>query len=881
MNIASFSLISATTQAAAPLSLGHAFKKGDVPAGSQVVGSIADLQVVAKNVWPDGSLKFAVISGRASLTSGIPLTVTLSIGTPAAGAALTLVDLKATGVTAAIDAGAFGAASWSGTDWDANWQAWVSGPKMSSWVYRKQIGSDAHLVGFLEVRLFAGGAVEILPWIENGYLKVAGPTNKSATYTFTMGGTQRFSAAVDLKHHARTPLISGAALSHWLGSDPGVTPRHDVAYMQATELVPTYMATRSATGLGLVSSYTPFDKCNFIYDLDSMASGGYQAPIGLLPLHDVAYLVCTDQHELLYGAVVRNGFAAGRYCIHYRDESTVGYRIPAFTTHATLVLNTASSIKDTGASTASNYTPVPTGGYIASWDTAHCPEVGYMAYQVTGHFYHMETTQFAVASSWFNINNNFPDVTVGIRFVSTPGAIQTRTTAWGSRLLFHALAATPDADSVVRGELIALAERVVNYYHATYVAQANNQFGIIKPGESYTSENGDHIGSMWQQDFFTATYGYALSMGLPISSTVSTKLSEFFHWKAKSVVGRLGVQGDFWYINSSPYYFAMAPSPTADYTGGTGPWFASWNEMYQACDAHSNATWFGTTEGVLCSVDSPSDYDAWAKGLMGNMHPAIAYAVRHGAPGADAAYGRLTSASNYPSLATALDTRSGWSIKPASISAPAESAPMGESLNIDTVSRIAGALVIGNTGGGVLGKNLAGPVNGKAGYLYDDIDQVADAEKEICGRITAWPSAGTFIPNENGSYSFADAPDGIYSFSYQLEVDYQPVGPLTTEELVVGGTQATAAWTEGADVVAATATASTAGIAASLGWTEGADVIAVEATASAGVQAFVVWTEGADVIAASAFVVPQPEDVFHVSPSCTVNFDGGTNRVDF
>ena len=101
----------------------------------------------------------------------------------------------------------------------------------------------------------ASGAVEVLPWVENGYINVAGPTNKSATYGFSLGGSSRFSAAIDLKHHQRLVLVSGTALSHWLGTDPGVVPRHDPAYLMATEMVPTYRANtpagsfRSATWL--------------------------------------------------------------------------------------------------------------------------------------------------------------------------------------------------------------------------------------------------------------------------------------------------------------------------------------------------------------------------------------------------------------------------------------------------------------------------------------------------------------------------------------------------------------------------------------------------------------------------------------------------------
>src|SRR4029078_9881571 len=121
-----------------------------------------------------------------------------------------------------VDCGSFGSVSWAGGDWDSPAQIWITGPEMSSWVYRKPVGADPHLVAWLEVRLFAGGAVELLPWIENGYLRVAGPTNKSATFAFRINDVQRFSAAIDLPNHCRTPLVSNA-VSHWLSADPKVT----------------------------------------------------------------------------------------------------------------------------------------------------------------------------------------------------------------------------------------------------------------------------------------------------------------------------------------------------------------------------------------------------------------------------------------------------------------------------------------------------------------------------------------------------------------------------------------------------------------------------------------------------------------------------------
>ena len=65
-------------------------------------------------------------------------------------------------------------------------------------MYRKQVGTDAHLVAWLEVRLFPGGLVEILPSIENGYLLVTGPTSiGSPMYDVGMAAGDRITKVGD------------------------------------------------------------------------------------------------------------------------------------------------------------------------------------------------------------------------------------------------------------------------------------------------------------------------------------------------------------------------------------------------------------------------------------------------------------------------------------------------------------------------------------------------------------------------------------------------------------------------------------------------------------------------------------------------------------
>jgi hypothetical protein len=644
---------------AAPYCLGYAFRRGDVPAGKVVVPATGSMQVVPKNVWPDGSLKFAVISGQADVTAAADTILSLVVAPAPASAPsqLSTAKLRATEIVAEVGCGTFGTVSWTGADWDAPFQTWVQGPVMSSWIYRKPVGMDKHLVAWLEVRLWASGAVEVLPWIENGYLKVAAPSNKSATFTFTLGKTQRMSAAIDVKHHQRTALINGTALSYWLGTDPGVIARHNVAYLQSTELVPTYQAVVDASAAAvtrLPATYLPLQAGSFNFDQDWMGSSGYQDPIGLLPQHDVLYL--TTDAKVAHAGVIRNGFSAGRYPLHYRDETT--NRPLRFSTHPTLNIGNNQGFKDTGGSTTNSYTPAPTGGNGPTWDVAHSPSLGYMAYLITGRWYFMEEVQFATTANYLgNGDNQFLRTGSKGLVKPEPGCWQTRSCAWDWRARVQALCVTPDADIALRSEFIASVEANVEYFHSKYVAQANNPFGWIRPGEGY-GDGSLREGAPWQQDFVTAAFGYSVSLGLPISTVATTKLAAFFQWKARSAVMRLGPKGAFWYVNGAPYTATITPSRTPDYENGTGPWYESDTAVYNATYAVAPA-WMGATEGVLAAEIMPG-----ADAMWGNLIPAIAYAVRHNVPGAQEAYNRMQSASNWPALRAAFNTRPVWSVMP-------------------------------------------------------------------------------------------------------------------------------------------------------------------------------------------------------------------------
>lgn len=101
---------------------------------------------------------------------------------------------------------------------------------------------------------------------------------------------------------------------------------------------------------------------------------------------------------------------------------------------------------------------------------------------------------------------------------------------------------------------------------------------------------------------------------------------------------------------------------------------------------------------------------------------------------------------------------------------------MSISLRIDTTEPIAGALVIGDTGLGVLGSEI--PSNGThgPGYAYDSVIlQPAYGGKEYRATITAKPDALLLTATETSAFT-ATGPDGTHVVTWSLFEDGQLVG---------------------------------------------------------------------------------------------------------
>lgn len=101
---------------------------------------------------------------------------------------------------------------------------------------------------------------------------------------------------------------------------------------------------------------------------------------------------------------------------------------------------------------------------------------------------------------------------------------------------------------------------------------------------------------------------------------------------------------------------------------------------------------------------------------------------------------------------------------------------MSTSLRIDTAELIPGALVIGDTGLGVLGSSIPADGTHGPGYAYDSVILQPDyAGKEYRATIDSMPAALNLAAAETSAFT-ATGPDGSHVVTWSLYEDGQLVG---------------------------------------------------------------------------------------------------------
>lgn len=676
-----FTIVSPVTQTSSPFTLGYTFCQGDIPAGMGIRSTLAAFQADVKNRWPDGSAKFTLLSGEASLAANTPLRIPLSAGVvnPTNQTVLTEMDLLNTGVTASINFEGYGvvelrpligvAAQFNSTTKRyaaGRMRQWISGPQMSSWIYYSPIGEDLHLTAWFEVRLYKGGNIEIQPWIENGYLKVTTPGEKSGRAIFSLGGVIRYDSKEDanlagdynlnpvidaegiitMPHHTRMVLIRNGTFSHWLLENPQITSFQSTEYLQTTHVVPTYhpaIITPSSLS-GLTKNYCPMA---ITYLAAGMGGVGYHPSIGVLPNESALFLVSGDVRA--YKAVLSSGFSLGCYCIHYRDEKT--NKPILFAQYPNEFTQNNQGL------------PTPSGRNSCVYASSHHPSAAYLPYLLTGWFYFTEELQFQVTLHYLSRNAAYRDKEhyyfCGAAWLWAGNENSgERAQAWQWRSTAMAASITPDTDSLMRSQFIKVlsynaTESRKEFETGTTRNPAANTLGLAGWGHKDSGQFGT-----WQDDFMTAAIGLTWDLAVVNDSAKKEDLLWFRNHKYKSVVGRLGRSGvaSEWPFTNAVAYDGIKVGINP---GNTFTFYATWGECYAATfGANANPS------NILVGGEIESGSDGLATGYWGNLLPAIAYAVSHRAPGALDGYNRLIRATNFTEKESQFNTIPVWGIKP-------------------------------------------------------------------------------------------------------------------------------------------------------------------------------------------------------------------------
>lgn len=637
---------------------GQPFKKG---AATWIQGPTGT-QVDIRNRWPDGSAKFAVISG---VNVGAAMLTAVS-SNPYGSGHITTSALASTAMQ--INFGA-SAVSWSSADWGSPFRAITSGPVMSSWVYRKAMPGDAHLVGWLEVRAYSNGQVEVLPWIENGYLNVAGPTAKSGRAVFVLNGVTKYDSISDantpggyeipttvdgsgvltMPHHTRAVLVRGGASSHW-SSGAGLTPTHDRTYLTATKFVPAYYATSidEASLAALTTSYNPG---RLAYTTGGMGGTGYAPDIGLLPNAAALYLCSGDARA--YRAAISCGFSLSNYCIHYRDEAT--NRPLRFSQHPNTSINSGV------------LPPTPGGGAANRYASSHHPAAAYLPYLLTGWDWFVEEMLFQVTDHYLARSTGGRKSPNYYFYMSAGGPAHNensgiRAVAWQWRTAGMATALTPDGD-VLQAELKTVLNYNATKFRTEYeTGDSDNPYGpnnfgaLVRQHEISTGGFG-----LWHVAFWCASLGLVSDIEPITDATARTDfewLTDFGMKLWGNMLGPTGNAAKYGFVRAANYAGVFLGEPT----GTSYTWFTTMGEAWTRSWGSPNTV----VSNTLVGGNIESGNDGLSTSYWGNLQPAIAYSVDRGSPGALEGYNRMIGSTNWAAKVSQFNAIPVWGVKPRS-----------------------------------------------------------------------------------------------------------------------------------------------------------------------------------------------------------------------
>lgn len=618
-SITTLSLTSAASSGTHPFMVGHGFKKGDVASGTSIVTDTSGvtLRTIIKRRWNDGSVKHAILVGSAALTQNVAKVVTLKTGTGSGGSNLTSSNIQAVAPTASVQMGAIGTVSLSSLLATPH-RTWVSTPEMVECHYRATVGADANLVVWFHVRLWESGRVWIRAIAENGFVGTS-PTLRTYNATVIIGGVTIFNASVNHHQWSRWDQFG------WIGGDPQIIPKHTALYLRQTKLVPNYWKTNpSNTKLNEIpQDYDP-TVLGEGYKTDTSDTGSEGTFIGPLPNWDALY--CTSTDPRAYTSCIAKARGANAWSLYRKSSSTNCIPRP-------------SDFPTTTYQPPNGSERVQSAAY--TWDVAHAPNEGYLAYLITGDYYFYETMGHTAQTWYFNHRSAAGSGTSR----HWRNDYQNRAIAWGTGIMGGFCAIAPNiSENAADLAVVADYQAYLNFLATDWLAQINlpgqNQLGVPY-AFSTGSWNGPGSLATWMTNYWTQTNGRVSDLE-PLSDM--TAFNQVRNWMYRWTVGTFGPTGanNYYFAYAANYGVIVDPKLLVEFGADEQGFYDSWGDVFTATEGHVNNETTNNLQGG--SASNPTEAP---NGYWGYAMASLAMAVDHGAVGALAGYRRFTGATNF------------------------------------------------------------------------------------------------------------------------------------------------------------------------------------------------------------------------------------------
>ncbi len=609
----------------APITFGHVFAVGDVPAGTTLTASLANgqpipLQVDAKATHSDGSLRHAVLTtqldwiGAGELES---LTLWPTPSVPSDDAVL-LEDVLATDFDAVVNLTIEGVLySVSARDLliANNSKTWLKGPMVTEWMVDSPFIDPTgqphpHLAARFNIRVYEGTQrIRVDAVIENTWSYVPNPQNFTYDAQILVSGVEVF-AQNNLEHysHARWRQVL------WWGKEPEIHIAHDTAYLIKTKAVPNYdqdviIAESALAAMDIEWNSADRGPMTIGFPVSYMPMTGGRREIGPMPRWSARYLLSMDQRA----KTVSLGTAtlAGTWSIHYRDQLTgQPASLEDYPTMSLLSSNNPDQFPDCNDCSNPN-----------RYDSAHQPAFAFLPYLVTGDYYYLEELQF-----WANLNMIESNPEYRGRELGLLKWGQVRGQAWSLRTLGQAAYITPD-DHPLKFYFEDRVGYNLDWYLQEYPNNpAANVLGFMANGYAFAYNNGRGVAG-WQDDYFTWAAGYLAELGFDGAHELAT-------WKGAFPTGRMTASGYCW-ISGAPYKLNVRDSSASPpYT----TFAQAYNETFSANITTLACGGSDMADALNLQVGEMTGYSSSPQGYPSYMQPALAIAVQNCVPDAAQAW---------------------------------------------------------------------------------------------------------------------------------------------------------------------------------------------------------------------------------------------------